>query len=169
MRLEFLTVVAALAATCAADSLAVWETCLSFGSSTCTRDQGAFFTSNGGYSVNPSGGCTGTGVPGMVEFCMDWPNNRGHFRFSHQSFKRCLGVQSRLQTNMCNGCSLVTWTEIPCTWRMLPIEPEATESAPPTLPTTTLVPLPRISSDSEDDTPLTVIPGNMTVVAAPRS
>jgi hypothetical protein len=49
-----------------------------------------FHTDFGAYNVDASDGCQSTSVPGMVEFCIDWANARGHFRFSHQPFKRCL-------------------------------------------------------------------------------
>ncbi|GAB1319907.1 hypothetical protein MFIFM68171_10117 [Madurella fahalii] len=170
MRLEFLTLLATLAATCAADSLALFEGCLSFTSQNCRRERGVFFTSNGGYNVDANDGCRGTSVPGMVEFCIDWANNRGRFRFSHQSSKRCLALQARLHTNMCDGCSLVTWKEVASNWRQMHIEPEATESALPGLPTTTLVPIPRTSSQPvENNIPVSAIPGNITFVASSQA
>ncbi|KAL2070107.1 hypothetical protein VTL71DRAFT_14787 [Oculimacula yallundae] len=83
------------------------------------RYPATFYTSAGSYSVTASDGCRGTSVPGMVEFCVDNPQGRGHFRFSHQNFKRCM----RLTRSTDRDCGIAycqnnTWEEVPCTWRI---------------------------------------------------
>ena len=42
----------------------------------------------GVHSIDARDGCRDLDVPGMNEFCIDWPRGRGHFRFDNQG-KRC--------------------------------------------------------------------------------
>ncbi|KAL0935595.1 uncharacterized protein CTRU02_210186 [Colletotrichum truncatum] len=119
MHLSLSSVVLALGlvSTAAADRLVVTRTC--YGGALC-RNFGAFVTDFGVYSVNADDGCHGTSVPGMVEFCVDWSRVRGHFRFSHQSHKRCMGVSQPDMDTCAKLISCDTWTfeEVPCTWRL---------------------------------------------------
>jgi hypothetical protein len=131
MRFDITSILMAMATTVIADRLEVRTDCI-FGG--CNSSQGTFFTDFASYSVDASAGCRGTSVPGMTEFCMDWPNKRGHFRFSHQSYKRCL----RMDTDVAIGCSggwnchYSTWKEVGCNWRQAPVPEEelASESQP---------------------------------------
>lgn len=121
MRFQFAAVLAALAASVAADRLEVLTLCTS-DSSQCTSPYGVFYTDFGSYDVDANDGCRGTGVPGMVDFCMDWGNLRGHFRFDHQPFKRCLRMTSRTPREHCSPvlallCDRSYWDEVACSWR----------------------------------------------------
>ncbi|KAF4441827.1 hypothetical protein F53441_11912 [Fusarium austroafricanum] len=137
MRLDIPTIIAAMAATVAADRLDVITNCAA---GSCKSENGMFYTDFGSYRVNANEGCRGTSVPGMTEFCMDWGRRRGHFRFSHQDYKRCLTQASEDQfgcgENM--DCWKTTWREIACNWREVPVPKEelATESAAPSAATT---------------------------------
>jgi hypothetical protein len=59
--------------------------------------------------------------PHMVDFCLDWGNLRGHFRFNGQD-KRC--VRRRMHATWggyyCRqesvSCHMHVWEETPCTW-----------------------------------------------------
>jgi hypothetical protein len=53
----------------------------------------------------------------MTEFCIDAPKSRGHFKFSHQDFRRCLSV-SNFDEGDCGEayCQTVYFDEVPCTW-----------------------------------------------------
>lgn len=80
-----------------------------------------YYTNFGSYIIQAREGCQGgTGVPGMVEMCMDWPRSRGHVRFSHQNFKRCL-VVTHWDTDCDAGdvayCQNVKYEEVGCSWR----------------------------------------------------
>lgn len=119
---------ATLAAVAAADTLFVTEICL-IG---CTAT-GTFVTDYGRYTVNANEGCRSTSVPGMTDFCIDWGNQRGHFKFSHQNYKRCL-VVTKTEYVECgaNTCWESIFSERPCTWRegdVEEIEGAATVSA----------------------------------------
>lgn len=91
---------------------------------------GRFRTDYGEYTIDAADGCRSTPVPGMVEFCIDWGRNRGHFRFSHQSFKRCLRKSSSAGYDYgCPGaggtparCRYDRWDEVGCTWREEPVD-----------------------------------------------
>lgn len=126
-----------IASTAAADKLIVSQVCtLGVACTNIAR----FYTDFGDWSVNGNDGCHGTPVPGMVDFCIDWSKLRGHFRFSHQSFKRCLGV-SDPEFDTCgkfNNCNVFIFDEVPCTWR-LPADdsyPEPGDEKIPTLSAT---------------------------------
>jgi hypothetical protein len=133
MRFAALTLLVASATTCLADGMRVVTVCTEFGY--CNSRRGTFQTDYGFYPVDANDGCRGTSVPGMVEFCVDWARQRGHFRFDHQSFKRCMRKAS--ESNMSdplicptnNSCVESWWEETPCNWREVPVEPEATVSA----------------------------------------
>ncbi|KAK4104366.1 hypothetical protein N658DRAFT_251601 [Parathielavia hyrcaniae] len=137
MRFTIAALLALSATCCLADWMRVITVCPSEGWGPCDSSRGTFFTCCGQYHVNADEGCRGTSVPGMVEFCVDWGNQRGHFRFSHQSFKRCMRKAS--EQNMTENlplwcptntaCIISDWEEIPCSWREVPAEPEATVSA----------------------------------------
>jgi hypothetical protein len=76
-----------------------------------------FHTDFGSYEVDATEGCRGTGVPGMTEFCMDWTNTRGHFRFSGQN-RRCIKKNPAGDRYNCDwvACYHDIWPEVPCTW-----------------------------------------------------
>ena len=68
----------------------------------------------------------------MVEFCVDWGRKRGHFRFDHQSFKRCMLMRSSVPYGCsADHCEHSEWEEVGCSWRVAGGEdaPVATESA----------------------------------------
>ncbi|KAH7311287.1 hypothetical protein B0I35DRAFT_411512 [Stachybotrys elegans] len=87
MRLDITAFVALLAGTAYADRLETRSYCNNIG---VCNTSGWFYTDFGRYEVNANEGCRRTSVPGMTDFCMDWGKKRGHFKFSHQSSKRCL-------------------------------------------------------------------------------
>ncbi|KAK3900605.1 hypothetical protein C8A05DRAFT_45582 [Staphylotrichum tortipilum] len=157
MRLEIATAVAALAATCAADAMMTFSECNVVSGASCFRDVAIWYTAYGGFPVDPHDGCRGQSN-GMVDFCMDWTNYRGHFRFSHESFKRCFERKGGRLAPCYRGlpeeylCYLDYFEEVGCTWRQVGVEPEATESAPIPLPTTTLteVNAPRVATATEE-------------------
>lgn len=104
-----------LAATVAADSLTVRQVCYFSG----CGGQGTFQTTAGLYIVPGSDGChRNPGPPGMTELCIDFGRERGHFKFNHQSFKRCLRLV-RFEPYDCgvNTCWINYFDETPCTWR----------------------------------------------------
>ena len=84
-------------------------------------------------------------------------NNRGHFRFSDQSFKRCFEKKGSRSSPCYGGVPSETWLcyldyfeEVGCTWRQVGVVPEATVSAPPPVPTTLVeVNQPRIPVTTE--------------------
>ncbi|KAH8732358.1 hypothetical protein GQ44DRAFT_697504 [Phaeosphaeriaceae sp. PMI808] len=78
----------------------------------CTSD-GVWYTDQGNYWVNANEGCRTPGVPHMTEFCVDWGNKRGHFKFSGQG-KRCF-VQRRSIDAVVN-LAFAAWVEAPCSW-----------------------------------------------------
>ncbi|KAL6412987.1 hypothetical protein AUP68_02481 [Ilyonectria robusta] len=116
MRFDILATLAALASGAVADRMEVFTECAAFGQ--CNSGNAFFYTDFGTYKVNANTGCRGTGVPGMVEFCVDWDRRRAHFRFDHQSNKRCL-VQRSETAYGCNAqaCWKTTWEEVGCSWR----------------------------------------------------
>jgi hypothetical protein len=122
---------AALAGKSAADNLAAYTVCYDlFG---CPQNDGAFITDFGAYRVDAGDGCHATDVPGMVEFCVDWGQARAHFRFSHQSDKRCLRVTAvlDLDNDWCptnSFCKYILFEEVGCNWRQEPVKPEASVS-----------------------------------------
>ena len=90
-----------------------------------TSAWGWFHTDFGQYDLpNAGSGCGGTSVPGMVTLCIDWANERGHFRFSHQNFNRCLRKYPQ-GTEQCSAwftCYIDHWREVPCNGREAPID-----------------------------------------------
>ena len=109
---------AALAGNCAADSLAAYEDCVYL---LCNAFSAVWYTDHGGFHVDATNGCRDTGIPGMTEFCVDWGQWRGHFRFDGQPDKRCFR-QTATQDVDCGDaafelhCTFSTWFETPCTW-----------------------------------------------------
>ncbi|KAK5663809.1 hypothetical protein OQA88_12 [Cercophora sp. LCS_1] len=123
----------ALATLVSAAYMDVFTVCL--GALAACNSQGTFVMAYGSYAVNANTGCRSTSVPGMVEFCVDWNQNpdRAHFRFSHQSFKRCM-TKSWDNVVSCPAgtsgtCYSARFDEVGCCWRAEPIEPEAAVSA----------------------------------------
>lgn len=119
---------ATLAVSVVADQLVVSDSC----PTTADREPGckyrnaAFITDFGSYAVDGRCGCKTTTVPSMTELCIDWANNRAHFKFNHQESKRCL---SRTKRVVWNGpecpdhyCNDHIFEEVSCTWRELPAE-----------------------------------------------
>ncbi|RGP64498.1 hypothetical protein FLONG3_9557 [Fusarium longipes] len=133
MRFDITALLMAMATTTIADRLEVRTNCL-FGG--CDSSEGRFITDYAAYDVNANAGCRGTSVPGMTEFCMDWPNRRAHFRFSHQANKRCLIIDTDVKISCSGGwdCYRSTWKEVGCTWREVPVPEKdlASESQPAT-------------------------------------
>lgn len=86
---------------------------------------GVFYTDHGEYGIDPSPGCRGTKVPGMVEFCVDYGQRRVHFRFSHQSDKRCMRMTEiedispapKPGDNVLTGYIRMLFEEASCNWR----------------------------------------------------
>lgn len=127
MRFQIPIIVAGLAAlttSVVGDQLITVEGCDVDLFRVCGLYYSTFVTDFGRYNVDAHNGCRGTSVPGMTEFCVDWPRSRGHFKFSHQSFKRCLVRESTVRFTG-DGywgieCWRATWNERPCTWREIP-------------------------------------------------
>ncbi len=91
MYLRTLALLCAMATTCAADSMAVCSRCTFDQVWSCSSDKAIFYMDFGADNIDANGGYSGTGVPSMVDFCVDWSQSHAqHFRYSHQSFKRCL-------------------------------------------------------------------------------
>ncbi|KAL2074271.1 hypothetical protein VTL71DRAFT_8049 [Oculimacula yallundae] len=101
-----------LSTTVLADRMIIWQYCYF----SCTYPA-IFYTSAGSYDIDASDGCRGTSVPGMTEFCVDHRNSRGHFKFSHQNYKRCM-IETSNETSDCGiaFCINSYWDEVPCTW-----------------------------------------------------
>ena len=77
-----------------------------------------FHTANGQYRVNANNGCRGTSVPDMIEFCVDIPKSRAHFKFKGWTGKSCLHVTSS-DINTCGTgetCGTMSFTPVKCTW-----------------------------------------------------
>jgi hypothetical protein len=79
-------------------------------------------------------GCVGTtAVPGMTELCIDKAKGRAHFKFSHQSNKRCMVRTGGEYDSDCGlvSCENEFYVETACTWRepMDPNEPMESVSA----------------------------------------
>lgn len=87
----------------------------------CTYQYAYFTTAFGSYAVDGHCGCHNpSGVPDMLDFCVDWNNNRARFLFPNQS-KRCLQRRTRViwtggdcPNNFCNDH---VFEEVGCTWR----------------------------------------------------
>ncbi|KAK4155838.1 hypothetical protein C8A00DRAFT_31281 [Chaetomidium leptoderma] len=83
-----------------------------------TASADKFKTANGVYDVDASNGCRGTSVPGMIEFCVDWPNARAHFKFAGWTGKSCLKETSH-SWETCgdySDCANSYFTPVKCTW-----------------------------------------------------
>lgn len=132
MRLNIISTssILGLAATTLADRLIVSQYCY-LG---CTYPA-TFITDYGRYDVSAAEGCRGTPVPGMTEFCIDWRNARGHFRYSHQGNKRCLKeVRSDMESCGIASCSTIYFDEVPCTWREAGVDEGVDEVEGPVVP-----------------------------------
>ncbi|CAH0057845.1 unnamed protein product [Clonostachys solani] len=119
MRFDYVMgLLAGLATTATADSMTVFTKC---SLTDCNSGEAYFYTKYGTYKVNANKGCRKTKVPGMTEFCVDWGKNRGHFRFNHQSNKRCLLMRSK-SFYACDypRCHKTEWKESGCSWREMP-------------------------------------------------
>ncbi|KAF5575050.1 hypothetical protein FPANT_11499 [Fusarium pseudoanthophilum] len=130
MRFDITAIIAAMALTVSADRMEVFTACKP---TACNSSEGTFYTDFGAYRVNANEGCRGTSVPAMTEFCIDWSNRRGHFRFSGQANKRCLVQDSETRVGCGSDgtdCFRTTWKEVACYWREIPIPEDqlATES-----------------------------------------
>ncbi|KAK1995286.1 hypothetical protein LX36DRAFT_582779 [Colletotrichum falcatum] len=114
MRFEVMALIAGLATISTANTMTVFTECGPF--NMCDSKNAIFYTDTGIYSVNANKGCRGTRVPGMTEFCVDWDKFRGHFKYSHQTKKRCLLMRSRT-THACPAyrCDKSDWEEVGCT------------------------------------------------------
>jgi hypothetical protein len=117
MRLLLPLLLTSLASTCTADYMRAFRPTASV--CLCQINESQFTTDYGTYHVDASDGCRSTGVPAMVDFCVDWPRQRGHFRFNGQG-KRCMRWTSTSQFS-CNTifgdwCEVSMWTEVTCTW-----------------------------------------------------
>jgi len=133
MRIRSILLAAATAITTslALDRLETVETCDADIFVFCGLYRSWFHTDFGVYEVDAHDGCRGTGVPGMTEFCVDWPRGRGHFKYSHQDFKRCFVRQSEeyFTDGICpNECWRKWWGEVPCSWREAGDDSDATVS-----------------------------------------
>ncbi|KAH7188053.1 uncharacterized protein B0J16DRAFT_370073 [Fusarium flagelliforme] len=116
MRFDTTALFALLATTCAADSMTVNTRCTA---TNCNKKDARFFTDAGSYAVSGEDGCRGTGVPGMTDFCIDWSRGRGHFKYSHQSSKRCMLMRSEVVYGCdWHQCRRSEWAEVPCNWRL---------------------------------------------------
>ena len=119
MRLETLGLVGLLATSCAADNLAVWTSYDHKTGPSIGPPFGIFYTGYDSYQVTPLDTCgLEWAVPGMVEFCMDWDNARGHFRYKDQT-KRCLSrqyVRTEILSDGVRDSNLQIWEEVACTW-----------------------------------------------------
>jgi hypothetical protein len=57
-------------------------------------------------------------VPDMIEFCVDIPKSRAHFKFKGWTGKTCLHVTSS-DINTCGTretCGTMSFTPVKCTW-----------------------------------------------------
>lgn len=140
MRFEYIVgVLATLATSGMADRMTIYEEC---SVTDCIRRNSLFFTDFGTYNIDASNGCRGTSVPGMVEFCVDIPRNRAHFRFGNQN-KRCMVLASK-SSYPCEYyyCNRAEFVEVGCSWREAPeevgntVSEVVTESVPTALPIT---------------------------------
>lgn len=67
----------------------------------------------------PDNGCANTGIPHMVEYCVDDRRQRLHFRFDGQG-KRCMVVTNVSPGDCGDGdfttCSVKSYDEVQCSW-----------------------------------------------------
>jgi hypothetical protein len=101
-----------------ADRLEIYEYCYL----SCTYSA-TFYTDYDHYNLgNLGSGCQGSGpVPGMKEICVDLLKKRAHFKFSHQSSKRCMKlVAYDYQDCSPATCGAYKFDEVDCTWREIP-------------------------------------------------
>ncbi|KAH6693867.1 hypothetical protein F5X68DRAFT_187635 [Plectosphaerella plurivora] len=104
-----------LATSAMADYMVVYQYCYF----TCTY-MGDFVTDFGRYYFDMSDGCRGsTAVPGMTELCIDYRNDRAHFKFSHQGNKRCMRITGD-NSEDCGiaSCRNIYFSEVSCNWRL---------------------------------------------------
>ncbi|KAM5352991.1 hypothetical protein ACJ41O_005713 [Fusarium nematophilum] len=121
MRFDIVATLAALASGAVADRMEVFTEC---GVGQCSSSNAFFYTDYGSYRVNANTGCRGTGVPGMVEFCVDWDRRRAHFRYGGQG-KRCLLQRSETAYGcQYDACWKTTWEEVSCGWKKAAVEEE---------------------------------------------
>lgn len=98
-----------------ADTLIVSSLCIE---NSCNHS-GTFVVEGGSYDV-VADGCQATGIPGMIDFCVDWGNDRAHFQFDGQG-RRCMRLET-IEFVGCSGdfasatCTTETFEETPCTW-----------------------------------------------------
>lgn len=75
----------------------------------------------GKYWVNAEDGYRGTGVPAITDFCVDWHNIRGRFKFNGQA-RRCFKKIDKGEYYQCgrgppdHQCWRDVWPEVPCMW-----------------------------------------------------
>ncbi|KAK3897007.1 hypothetical protein C8A05DRAFT_20143 [Staphylotrichum tortipilum] len=117
MRLPTLAVLAPLVALAVADKLVVEVICLP---SVCSYTNGQWYTAYDHFWAIASDGCHDsdqTGVPGLLNYCLDFSRNRGHFYFVNQG-KRCLNVVEFTQTSYTPSQTTfrMVWDEVGCTW-----------------------------------------------------
>lgn len=107
--------VLSLAAFAAADSMYVQEMCFT---AACSY-VGEFITDHGRwFTYGMRDGCHGgQGVPGLETICIDYRQARAHFKFSHQSNKRCMRGDWTRDDCGINACGTWWFHETPCTWR----------------------------------------------------
>lgn len=117
MRLSILAIFTALSSTVMTDSLTVDTWCL-FGF--CHSDHGTWHTPFDTFSVEADEGCRRNDRLRML--CVDWENQRGHFIFYSEGWKRCIRMSSRMDLNRslnCGGlvdCDRSEWVEVICDW-----------------------------------------------------
>ncbi|KAH8168707.1 major facilitator superfamily protein [Sarocladium implicatum] len=80
---------------------------------------GEFITDHGRwFTYGMRDGCHGgQGVPGLETICIDYRQARAHFKFSHQSNKRCMRGDWTRDDCGVNACGTWWFHETPCTWR----------------------------------------------------
>lgn len=114
--------VAMLAGSAQADKLVTVEGCDAGLDRVCGFYYAHWHTNNAGNAVriDARDGCRSNAVPGMVEFCIDWGNSRGHFRFSSDANRRCFvrGATQWFADGDCWGieCWRTEWPEVACIW-----------------------------------------------------
>jgi len=118
MRLDLTALVATLAATVAADSVAVYTVCTI---GLCDRRAAVFTSASGDYVVdadNTFGNCRSTSVPGMQanSFCMNWEEGNGKGSFVINGARRCLEKRADRRVKCTGGyqCSISNWHEVGC-------------------------------------------------------
>lgn len=117
MRFGSITLLAAMCATAAADALLVYRRCGGVGNK--CESPGVFYTDYGEYEIDANEGCRRIKVPYLEEFCVDYRNQRAHFRFGGQS-KRCMTVVSSEPFDCASRyCWKFQFQEITCSWKLM--------------------------------------------------